>query len=165
MARKKTSDFTERDIWLHHFPGRVKDKPECFLCWRTKKQGRLERHHVKPIYKGGKDKLRNLVLLCYDCHKIVPDCAMVTWEWLRRARDGWADQNSITWIAVSEWMANKLRAAKERGIVSEQWVDSLMKWAMHRMGKHWMNPYHGAYEVDRRIYRMEWALKNRAGAE
>lgn len=31
--------------------------------------GGLEIHHIIPVIKGGLNKLKNLILLCPDCHK------------------------------------------------------------------------------------------------
>ncbi len=44
----------------------LRDENKCRLCGSKKK---LCVHHIKPISFGGSHSLRNLITLCYDCHK------------------------------------------------------------------------------------------------
>jgi hypothetical protein len=37
--------------------------PDCQSGWS------IEGHHIKPIAKGGKDEYRNIIILCFDCHR------------------------------------------------------------------------------------------------
>ena len=36
----------------------------------NKMYGKLEVHHIKPIYLGGTDYIENLITLCKECHNI-----------------------------------------------------------------------------------------------
>jgi|SRR3989344_1429909 len=51
-----------------------RDNFTCQKCKLRDKTGmKLEAHHIIPIYLGGKDELDNIITLCFDCHKFVPD--------------------------------------------------------------------------------------------
>lgn len=39
-----------------------------YRCQKCGRAGRLEVHHVLPVYKGGTDDLDNLLSVCRGCH-------------------------------------------------------------------------------------------------
>ncbi len=41
-------------------------KWKCEKCWRFLKEKHL--HHIRPLWKGGSNKLTNLLLICERCH-------------------------------------------------------------------------------------------------
>ncbi|WP_152488099.1 MULTISPECIES: HNH endonuclease [unclassified Pseudomonas] len=47
----------------------AKNGRHCSMCGKTLDQERLELTHIKPIGKGGSDDVKNLTLLCANCHK------------------------------------------------------------------------------------------------
>jgi hypothetical protein len=77
------------------FEALVIDQPACFLC-EEPERGRLERHHITPMYRGGTNDLSNLILLCGLCHRAVPNDAALMRRWLRIAWEelGWVDPRS-----------------------------------------------------------------------
>jgi 5-methylcytosine-specific restriction endonuclease McrA len=38
---------------------------KCYICGSKEK---LVNHHIQPLEYGGKDKLRNIITLCSNCH-------------------------------------------------------------------------------------------------
>lgn len=49
----------------------MKDIGWCEYC--GKKNGQLETHHIKSKSSGGNDVKDNLIVLCFECHRIVHD--------------------------------------------------------------------------------------------
>lgn len=39
------------------------------VCSECGNEGRVEAHHIKPLWKGGEDTRENVRLLCDSCHK------------------------------------------------------------------------------------------------
>lgn len=46
---------------------KINGPKKCARCWSTE---RLEREHIVPLYKGGKDETANLQWLCEKCHNL-----------------------------------------------------------------------------------------------
>ena len=46
-----------------------RDRHQCADCKRQG-LGRAEVHHVIHLHDGGSDDLENLIVLCYDCHRV-----------------------------------------------------------------------------------------------
>jgi len=44
-------------------------KNRCERCWSEKD---LEFHHITPVVYEGKSDLENCLVLCHNCHDIVP---------------------------------------------------------------------------------------------
>ena len=47
----------------------IKDN-ECYCCGATED---LEFHHILAISKGGTNRIKNIVPICYNCHMLVHD--------------------------------------------------------------------------------------------
>lgn len=41
------------------------------LCERCHKKKKLQAHRINRGYKGGVYQLRNIIMLCSDCHKLM----------------------------------------------------------------------------------------------
>jgi 5-methylcytosine-specific restriction endonuclease McrA len=51
-----------------------RDNFTCQKCkFEDKTGGKLEAHHVFPLFAGGKDEIENLITLCFDCHHFAPN--------------------------------------------------------------------------------------------
>lgn len=52
-------------------------KRDNFTCKKCKFEdqtmGKLEAHHIIPLYSGGKNDVDNMITLCFDCHHFTPD--------------------------------------------------------------------------------------------
>jgi 5-methylcytosine-specific restriction endonuclease McrA len=46
-----------------------RDRRHCCNCQAHGK--RLDVHHIVPIGKGGSNRLTNLAVLCFSCHKLI----------------------------------------------------------------------------------------------
>ena len=57
-------------------------------CWRCGMANALQRCHLVPKSRGGKDEPANLIRLCWTCHLEQPNCTTpeTTWLWLRATR-------------------------------------------------------------------------------
>lgn len=47
---------------------RKQNKPHCEYCGNDNKKI-LQIHHIKPVYLGGDNDVKNLIILCPNCHK------------------------------------------------------------------------------------------------
>lgn len=75
-----------------------RDGRRCFAC-RFHCPQILNRHHIKPVSKGGPARLSNLVLLCPNCHALVHWCAKRFMWTLRERRDGLTDRGLVKSVA------------------------------------------------------------------
>jgi 5-methylcytosine-specific restriction endonuclease McrA len=46
-----------------------RDRRTCCNC--TARGTRLDVHHIVPIGQGGSNRLTNLAVLCFECHKLI----------------------------------------------------------------------------------------------
>jgi hypothetical protein len=59
-------------------------------CWRcTENTTRLQRCHIVPASRGGRDEPSNLVLLCTRCHRENPNVsdAAIMWQWIKQSTE------------------------------------------------------------------------------
>lgn len=42
---------------------------KCVNCGKSKKEIQIDYHHIVPLCRGGTNKLRNIVPLCFNCHQ------------------------------------------------------------------------------------------------
>ena len=67
---------------------------DSFTCQKCKLEDfsrkKLEMHHIKPLYLGGKDELENVIMLCNPCHKYAPDDEIKFKEYIAFETDGTA---------------------------------------------------------------------------
>jgi Phage integrase family/HNH endonuclease len=56
-------------------------------CWRCTDEERLQRCHIVPASRGGRDEPSNLVLLCTRCHRENPNVsdAAIMWQWIKQS--------------------------------------------------------------------------------
>ena len=47
---------------------RLCKRRDDFKCRQCGQRGRLEAHHIVPLWKGGADTIDNLLTLCRNCH-------------------------------------------------------------------------------------------------
>lgn len=47
---------------------RLRDRDQCMNCRASGKNITLDIHHIVPRGQGGSDRMRNLVMLCRQCH-------------------------------------------------------------------------------------------------
>lgn len=59
MKRKKFSHITYN---------KLKKIKRCSNCGAM---GNLEFHHIKSLSKGGTNNIKNIKVLCFECHKLV----------------------------------------------------------------------------------------------
>lgn len=46
-----------------------RDGFQCCLCGNSGKESRLEIDHIRPVSKGGSNKMKNLQTLCFNCNR------------------------------------------------------------------------------------------------
>lgn len=63
----------------------------------------LQVHHVRPISKGGDDDLKNLMLLCPNCHKAIHTIASESLheKYSDDYIDGWLETNASVFVRNS----------------------------------------------------------------
>ena len=54
--------------WAWHRASKAAKLRAGFRCERCGKAGRIQTHHLKPLWQGGDDSPANLIALCHRCH-------------------------------------------------------------------------------------------------
>ncbi len=62
-----------------------RDGGACVYC---NSQEKLEVHHIIPIFNGGTNDIKNLVLLCHDCHMVISGKSITKLKKWRNKKDG-----------------------------------------------------------------------------
>lgn len=141
-------------------------------CWRCGSERKLQRCHIVPASRGGKDDPSNLVLLCEDCHKEGPnvDDPKIMWDWLMAYKMPFLDMfRSYQGLREYEFIYKKTVEQELRDIfnrlgseVNENVFEDLKRNAEAAFAKtstHFGQPY-GNAATTAGIYRM--ALKSLA---
>ena len=72
FCSNKCARFERKSLELHKSLNREyfleRANFQCEKC-KIENNNNLEIHHIIPIYKGGKDKFENLIVLCDKCHQ------------------------------------------------------------------------------------------------
>ena len=74
--RKTKDNKSRRNKWLEMIARWVvydTHQRVCARCHRQLKRHFLQCHHVVPLGRGGSHHPRNIILLCYRCHREVHD--------------------------------------------------------------------------------------------
>ena len=69
-TREKTYDGLKREFTRESFRSFLEDNIEK-VCCNCGSQSNVEYHHIVPLFRGGTNKLSNIVPLCNQCHKAV----------------------------------------------------------------------------------------------
>lgn len=66
-----------------------RDNYTCKKCsLQDREMRQIEGHHVVPLWKGGKNDIDNMITLCSDCHRFVPETKKEFEEYMEEECEG-----------------------------------------------------------------------------
>lgn len=57
-----------------------KTNGRCAYCGKKLSLGKMTKDHIKPLSRGGKNDLNNIVAACRSCNEKKGDCRMKEWR-------------------------------------------------------------------------------------
>ena len=78
-----------------------RDNFTCKKCGlRDENMIKIEAHHIKPLFYGGKNDINNMITLCFDCHHFTPNSKEEFEEYIKEEMDGTSTTLLKAWNKV-----------------------------------------------------------------